>query len=170
VYHEEQVFLLFSTQTLKRYGQTAIVPNYRYGFPQNQIIQKGVTRKIFYYQYYCSATPPVSMMPVSVVISNIAYTTMTMVDAPYVLITLVNRRGGYFCQDLPLYRFIQLATFRDTLLLEQDLDFSKSYVKFTQPPITQLPFVVPINFQMWNTLRADKNPYVHLPTPQLKHK
>jgi len=124
--HVEQLLMMFP--------QTNIIPMIRYSFPYNEFVSRGRIRHI---RLHVSEA---ANFPTTYVFNGLVFNTLTAANMVTWTITLADRDGGYFCQDMPLTEFIQgIGSGHYLKTLNMKLDYENSFLMPIAPPGFNVP-------------------------------
>jgi len=135
-----------SEETVNIFFDTAPEQNVKYYFGDNQVVQTRRTKDIVFYPFF--AVPLIDMMPATIFINNNTYNTIQFQNVPVCLISIASRKGGYHFIDYPLTSYIKTWQINKNIEYDMEIDFSKSFARFTNPGTQSLPFVLQFCFKL----------------------
>lgn len=118
--HVEQFLILFQ-------ASTTIVAYYKYPLPYNALVSRGRIKHIRLHTF------DDGNFPAQYNFNGYNFNTLSGVFASYVMLTIADRKGGYFCQDLPLSEFLQKFTGHGSIKCDLSIDNDKSFIWFNLP-------------------------------------
>lgn len=119
-------------------------PYFRYSFPFNDFLSRGRVKHIRLHTWDITDN-----FPVTYNFNGNAYDNIVALLMPNFLITIADRRGGYFCQDMPLGNFLQGAASGHYIKkLDLEIDNENSFIWWTGPIVNVVPPGLAIIFYM----------------------